>query len=135
VFELAPLVAGVNNGRQTANANNVNIPGNARAKQGLSANGQSESSNTYIVDGVYNNQNNQGLIAVLPPLEAIHEYTLETSNFLPEIGRGGAMMNVVLKSGTNQFHGQLFEFHRNAALDARNFFDRKTTLDNRRLPN
>ena len=135
VFELAPLVAGVNNARQTTNANNVNIPGNARAKQGLSANGQRESSNTYILDGVYNNQNNQGLIAVLPPLEAIQEYTLETSNFLPEIGRGGAMMNVVLKSGTNQFHGQLFEFHRNAALDARNFFDRKTTLDNRRLPN
>jgi len=58
------LVVGVNSARQTTNANNANIPGNARAQQGLSANGQRESTSTYVLDGVYNNQNNQGLIAV-----------------------------------------------------------------------
>lgn len=135
VFQLAPLTAGVNNARNTTNANNVDIPDNARAKQGLSVNGQRESANTYILDGAYNNQINQGLIAILPPLEAVQEFTLETSNFLPEIGRGGGVMNVTLKSGTNNFHGQVFEFHRNAALDARNFFDRQTRRSPRRLPN
>jgi Carboxypeptidase regulatory-like domain/TonB dependent receptor len=132
VFQLAPLTAGVNNAKPTTNANNVNIPDNARAQQGLSVNGQRESSNTYILDGVYNNQINQGLIAILPPLEAIQEFTVETSNFMPEIGRGGGVVNVTLKSGTNEIHGQAFEFHRNAALDARNFFDRTSP---RRLPN
>ncbi|OLE83183.1 MAG: hypothetical protein AUG07_08700 [Acidobacteria bacterium 13_1_20CM_2_60_10] len=132
VFQLAPLSAGVNNAKPGTNANNVDIPDNARERQGLSVNGQRENANTYILDGVYNNQINQGLIAILPPLEAIQEFTLETSNFNPEIGRGGGVMNVTLKSGTNQFHGSAFDYLRNSALDARNFFDRSPT---RRLPN
>ena len=123
VFQLAPLTAGVTSGISTINANNVDIPDNARVKQGLSVNGQMQATNTYILDGVYNNQINQGLIAVLPPLEAIQEFTVETSNFNPEIGRGGGVVNVTLKSGTNAIHGQIFEYLRNSALDARNFFD------------
>jgi hypothetical protein len=133
VFQLAPLTAGVTNGIQTINANNVDIPDNARVKQGLSVNGQMQAANTYILDGVYNNQINQGLIAILPPLEAIQEFTVETSNFNPEIGRGGGVVNVTLKSGTNGIHGQVFEFLRNSALDARNFFD--IPKGGRRLPN
>ncbi|MEW5976485.1 MAG: TonB-dependent receptor [Acidobacteriota bacterium] len=135
VFNLAPLTAGVTTGIASINANNANIPDNARASQGLSVNGQAQSANTYILDGVYNNQINQGLIAILPPLEAIQEFTVETSNFNAEIGRGGGVVNVTLKSGTNEIHGQMFEFHRNAALDARNFFDRRTAASSRRLPN
>jgi hypothetical protein len=135
VFNLAPLTAGVTSGIASINANNANIPDNARASQGLSVNGQVQSANTYILDGVYNNQINQGLIAILPPLEAIQEFTVETSNFNAEIGRGGGVVNVTLKSGTNEIHGQAFWFHRNAALDARNFFDLKTASSNRRLPN
>ena len=84
------------------------------------------------MDGVYNNQINQGLSAILPPLEAVQEFVVETSNFMPEIGRGGGVVNVTLKSGTNGFHGNAFEFLRNSALDARNFFDYTTP---RRLPN
>ena len=132
VFNLAPLTAGVTSGISTINANNVDIPDNARAQQGLSVNGQSQASNTYILDGVYNNQINQGLIAILPPLEAIQEFTVETSNFNAEIGRGGGLISVTLKSGTNEIHGNVFEFLRNSALDARNFFDRTV---GRRLPN
>ena len=132
VFQLAPLVAGVTNGIPTENANNVSIPDNARAAQGLSVNALPQSSNSYILDGVYNDQINQGLMAIIPPIEAIQEMTLETSNFRPEIGRGGGVMNVTLKSGTNKFHGEAFEFLRNSALDARNFFDYTSP---RRLPN
>ena len=132
VYQLAYLNAGVTAAIPTQNANNTSIPDNARAAQGLSVNGQRQSNNTFILDGVYNNQINQGLIAILPPLEAVQEFVVETSNFMPEIGRGGGVVNVTLKSGTNQFHGQAFEFLRNSALDARNFFDRTGP---RRLPN
>jgi hypothetical protein len=132
VYQLAYLNAGVTAAIPTQNANNTSIPDNARAQQGLSVNGQRQSNNTFILDGVYNNQINQGLIAILPPLEAVQEFVVETSNFMPEIGRGGGVVNVTLKSGTNSFHGQAFEFLRNSALDARNFFDYST---GRRLPN
>lgn len=133
VFQLAPLVAGVTNGIPWENANNTSIPDNARAQQGLAVNGTTQSANSYILDGVYNDQINQGLMAVLPPLEAIQEFTLETSNFRPEIGRGGGVMNINIKSGTNKFHGEAFEYLRNSALDARTFFDYKSAP--RRLPN
>lgn len=132
VYQLAYLNPGVTAAIPTQNANNTSIPDNGRAAQGLSVNGQRQSNNTFILDGVYNNQINQGLIAILPPLEAVQEFAVETSNFMPEIGRGGGVVNVTLKSGTNEFHGQVFEFLRNSALDARNFFDYTSP---RRLPN
>ncbi len=132
IYQLAYLNAGVTAAIPTQNANNTSIPDNARAQQGLSVNGQRQSNNTFILDGVYNNQINQGLSAILPPLEAVQEFVVETANFLPEIGRGGGVVNVTLKSGTNAFHGNAFEFLRNSDLDARNFFDYTT---GRRLPN
>jgi len=132
VYQLAYLNPGVTAAIPTQNANNTSIPDNARSQQGLSVNGQRQSNNTFILDGVYNNQINQGLSAILPPLEAVQEFVVETSNFLPEIGRGGGVVNVTLRSGTNQIHGQMFEFLRNSALDARNFFDNTAP---RRLPN
>ncbi len=132
VFQLAPLVAGVTNGIAGQNANNTSIPDNARDAQGLSVNGLVQSTNSYILDGVYDDQINQGLMALIPPLEALQEFTLETSNFRPEMGRGGGVMNMVLKSGTNQFHGVAFDYLRNSALDARNFFDYTSP---QRLPN
>ena len=131
IYQLAYLNAGVTAAIPSQNANNTSIPDNARAQQGLSVNGQRQSNNTFILDGVYNNQINQGLSAILPPLEAVQEFVVETSNFMPEIGRGGGVVNVTLKSGTNGLHGQAFEFLRNSAFDARNFFDRTT---GRRLP-
>ncbi len=131
VFQLAPLVAGVTNGIPAENANNTSIPDNARAAQGLAVNGLPQSANSYILDGVYNDQINQGLMAVIPPMDALQEFTLETSNFRPEMGRGGGVMNMTIKSGTNKFHGEAFDYLRNSALDARNFFDYESP---RRLP-
>ena len=58
-------------------------------------------------------------------VEAIREFRVLTHNFSAEYGQaGGAVIQAVTKSGTNEFHGNVFEFHRNSALDARNFFDR-----------
>ena len=68
-------------------------------------------------------------------LEGIREYRVVTNSFPAEYGMTmGSQVSIVSKGGTNTFHGSLFEYLRNSALDARNFFDRKTAADTRRLP-
>lgn len=97
---------------------------------GFSAGGQRTTQNNYLLDGVDNNtmQNaaQTGRAEVIKPsVDAIQEFKVLTSAFSAEYGRaGGGVVSVVLKSGTNQFHGTVFGFLRNEALDARNFFDR-----------
>ncbi|MBI4445323.1 MAG: TonB-dependent receptor [Acidobacteria bacterium] len=68
-------------------------------------------------------------------VEGIREFRVVTNAFSAEYGMAmGSQISIVSKSGSNEFHGSLFEFHRNSALDARNFFDRKTASNPRRLP-
>ena len=75
-------------------------------------------------------------LGVNPPLEAIQEFNIDTSTHLAEEGRGGTDIRVVLKSGSNKLHGSAFEFLRNAAFDARNYFDYEDLSGStRRLPN
>ena len=63
------------------------------------------------------------------PLEAVGEYRVVTNNASAEYGRGaGAAVQVVYRSGTNNFHGSAFEFHRNTALNANNFFNNRQGL-------
>jgi len=62
-----------------------------------------------------------------PPPDAIAEFKVQTNSMSAEFGRsGGAVLNVTIKSGTNQLHGTFYEFLRNSALDAKNFFDSPT---------
>ena len=83
--------------------------------------------NRYLVDGLDNTENHNGQgILIHPPIEAIQEINIQTSVPSAEFGRGGGNINVRLKSGTQGFHGVLFEFLRNSALDAKNFFDSPT---------
>jgi hypothetical protein len=90
----------------------------------VTVNGNRYRGNNYVLDGAMNsNSNNSGEPAIVPSIEAIEEAQVQTNNFSSEFGRGnGAVINLRTKSGTNQFHGRLWEFHRNAALNARNFF-------------
>jgi hypothetical protein len=100
--------------------------GSQNSAQGgaLSVNGAREQSNNFLLDGVDNNDLYINQYTVLPSVEAIQEFKVESSNYAAEFGRsGGAQINIALKSGTNQFHGGLFEFVRNRRLDAKNFFD------------
>ncbi len=88
------------------------------------ANGQGNSANNVQVDGVDNNNPTLGLTIYIPPAEAVQEVNISTSNYTAEFGRaGGAVVNVVTRGGTNEFHGAVFDFHRNRALRARNFFN------------
>jgi Carboxypeptidase regulatory-like domain len=89
----------------------------------LTANGQRADHNNYLLDGVDNNETNLGLAVLVPSVDAIQEFKVQTSNYSAEFGRGaGAVINVAIKSGTNQLHGTVFEFVRNDIFDSRNAF-------------
>ena len=90
----------------------------------ISVNGAREQSNDFLLDGVDNNDLYINQYSVLPSVDAIQEFKVQSGTYSAEFGRsGGAQVNVVLKSGTNQFHGSGFEFVRNRNMDAKNFFD------------
>lgn len=102
-------------------------PGSAGSVRGdfaINVNGAREDSNNFLLDGVYNGDPKLNGFAVNPPVDAIREFEVATSTYDASFGRnGGGQVNVVTKSGTNQIHGTAYEFFRNAALDARNYFD------------
>ncbi len=90
----------------------------------LSINGQRESSNGFMVNGIDVQEHMNGGTSIIPNLDSIDEFRVLTSNFDPEYGNyNGGMVTVITKGGTNRFHGDAFEFLRNTALDARGFFD------------
>ena len=98
--------------------------GNGNAGGSFVANGTRGNLNNYLLDGVDNNSNDGGGAVLRTNVDAIEEFKVQTNSYSAEFGRsGGAVINAVIKSGTNQFHGSLFEFIRNSALDARDYFE------------
>jgi hypothetical protein len=90
----------------------------------LSINGQRESSNGFLVNGIDVQEHMNGGTSLLPNLDSIEQFRVLTNNFDPEYGNyDGGMISVVSKAGSNAFHGNAFEFFRNTALDARGYFD------------
>ena len=118
---LAQVVAGVNTPQ-------ADTRGNA-ASGAFSANGERPAQNNYLLDGIDNNSNtidflNGTNFVVLPPVDAIQELKVQTSDYSAEQGRaGGAILNATVKSGANDIHGDLWEFFRNDKLDAADFFE------------
>jgi Carboxypeptidase regulatory-like domain len=109
------IMAGVTGGIDPSGDLN---PGN------LSINGQRESANGFMVDGIDVQEHMNGGTSIIPDLDSIEEFRVLTNNFDPEYGNyNGGMVTVVSKSGSNTFHGTAFEFFRNTALDARGYFD------------
>jgi len=94
------------------------------------ANGQSDSHNNNMVDGMDNNNlaGDGGDLAVRPSIDAIAEVKVDTNNYSAEVGRNaGAVINVITKSGSDTFHGSAYEFFRNDIFDARDFFTTVTS--------
>ena len=90
----------------------------------LSVNGQRENANAFMVNGSVVEDNGSNGAGAIPVLDSIQEFRLQTSTFDPEYGNfSGAVINVITKSGTNQFHGSVFEFLRNTDLDAKTYFN------------
>jgi hypothetical protein len=89
----------------------------------LSINGQRESANGFTVNGADAEETGSMAAAIVPNLDSIAEFRILSANFDAEYGKyTGGQVNVITKSGTNAFHGDIFEFLRNTDLDARNFF-------------
>ena len=76
----------------------------------------------YLLDGISINEQLFDGVILRPSVDAIQEFKVQSNSFSAEYGRGNAVLNATIKSGTNNFHGTLFEFLRNDKLDARNFF-------------
>lgn len=99
----------------------------ARGSFSLSVGGSRANSTDWLYDGIDNNELTAGGIAILPSLDAIQEFKVLTYNYSAEYGtRAGPTVLVTTKSGTDAFHGSLFEFFRNTDLDARSFFAANT---------
>jgi hypothetical protein len=118
---LAQLAAGVNTPQ-------ADTRGNA-ASGAFAANGLRPAQNNYLLDGIDNNSDTVDFLngtnfVVLPPLDAVQEFKVQTSDFSAEFGRSGAaVLNATIKSGTNELHGAAWEFFRNDKLDAADFFE------------
>jgi hypothetical protein len=98
---------------------------NASSSLQTEVNGQLRQGNNYQIEGIDDNERTGLLQILIPPLEAIQTVDVSTSNFDAELGRAsGAVTNVILKSGTNNYHGAAYEFFKSDYLNARNYFDK-----------
>ena len=126
-MQLAYLSPGVNKGPastgSTGNVQQGEIPEDERGNGSIQVNGLWATNNNYLLNGFDNNEQQIGFELIEPPIDAIQEFKVQTNNFGADIGKGGAVVNVVTKAGTNKFHGSAFEFLRNSFMDARNYFD------------
>jgi hypothetical protein len=97
---------------------------NASSSLQTNVNGMPRMGNNYQIEGIDNNERTGLLQILITPAEAIQSVSISTTNHDPELGRGtGAVTNVIIKSGTNNFHGSANEFLQNSAFDARAFFN------------
>jgi hypothetical protein len=118
---LAQLSAGVNTPQSDTRGN--------AASGAFTANGNRPSMNNYLLDGIDNNSDTVDFLngtnyVVLPPIDAIQEFKVQSTDFSAEFGRSGAaVVNATIKSGTNELHGAAWEFFRNDKLDAADFFE------------
>jgi hypothetical protein len=96
-----------------------------RGPTAYAINGQRLTDNRFLLDGIGDNENHNGLgVVIFPPIDAVEEFREQTTDADARYGRAaGGVINLVFKSGTNHYHGEVFEFLRNSALDAKNYFD------------
>lgn len=117
-INLAQVTAGANEGATNGLLSGTR-PDDRRATSSLSVNGQSDVINNQLIDGMDNNERIIGTIGVRPSIDAIAEVRIQTNSYAAEVGRAaGGVVNIISKSGTNHFHGTLYEFFRNDKLDA-----------------
>jgi hypothetical protein len=115
--------AGVQPGDFFTNANTSSSEVAIRGSYSLSVGGSRENRTDWLYDDVDNNELTAGGIAVLPSIDALNEFNVLTYNYSARYGsRAGPTVLLTSKSGSNQFHGTLFDFLRNTALNSRNYF-------------
>jgi hypothetical protein len=123
-IELVRLQPGVSAGPSNALTSGTR-PDSRRQGSSFSANGQPEGANQMLLDGLDNTAGGAGL-AMRPSVEAIAEVKVSTNVFTAEVGRTqGAVVNVITKSGTNEFRGSTFEFHHDDRFDGNDYFAKR----------
>ena len=100
-----------------------------RSDTTLSIAGGRESNNSFLVNGIETRNARFGNAGIRPSIDAIQEVKIQRSTFGAEFGRSAAIVNTTIKSGTNQWHGSLFEFFRDEKFDANDFFLNRTNRD------
>lgn len=118
-LQLATIQAGVAPRGAAVTESTPVLPG----QQTFSVNGLRPQSNNFLLDGADNNDGVLGSAASVPSPDALDEFRILTNAYSAEYGRGGgAVVNVLTRGGTNQFHGSAYDYLRNSTFDARNFF-------------
>ena len=115
---LAQLAPGANPGPPNG-LSSGGRPDDRRLTSGISINGQSDTINDWMIDGLDNNERVIGTTGIRPSIEAISEINIQSNTYTAEVGRtAGGVINIITKSGTNNFHGSAYEYFRNDVLDA-----------------
>src|SRR5262252_9249278 len=126
--DLVALIPGVASGSQIGNGGQNLLYG---VEQNFSVSGARAEGQAYLLDntniqGFWNHGSGSGVMGTTLGIEAIAEFSVLTNTYSAQFGGNGAVVNTVSKSGTNSFHGSAYEFLRNSALDAANFFENAT---------
>jgi hypothetical protein len=123
-------------GTMTPPANGfLSAPLRGQGSFGINTAGQREDTTNWLVNGINLNDNVQNQITFQPPIDTLAESKIDNSAFPAEYGRNsGAIVNLATRSGSNEYHGEAFDFFRNNALDARNFFNSAVSAAGAPLP-
>jgi hypothetical protein len=128
-LQLASLIPGATTNGPSSSQGKQRM-GGQRNSFALNVAGQRIHYNHYSLDGIENTDLNFNSYMLLPSVDALQEFNVLSGLFDAEYGRAIAQINASTKSGTNQYHGSVFEFARHSSLDAKNYFDR----DDREIP-
>ncbi len=120
--QLVYLAPGVTSGQSGENLSGASTF-NPRAGSNFNALGSQGNSNAWLVDGIMDNEYTFNTVMVQPSVESVQEFKVLTGTYSAEFGRGAGVVTTQTRSGSNEFHGSLFEFLRNSYMDARNYFN------------
>jgi hypothetical protein len=121
---LTPGVSPITTNQDTTPGIGTRVSSLSRSAFVPSVNGQPSRSNLFFVDGILDTDPFFTSFAIAPSLDIIREFNVESHNDTAEVGQAiGGIVNVITKSGTDRLHGSAYEFNRNKAVEARNFFD------------
>jgi hypothetical protein len=123
--QLVQLAPGVNSKGNGTNSTNGGYTA-GRGTSGSVVNGNPSDVGVYLFDGIQSVDADANVLLFYPPVDAIQEFKVQTSAAPAAYGGGPSIINVTYRSGTNGFHGVAYEFFRNSALDAKNYFDSPT---------
>src|SRR5688572_4374237 len=121
---LVYLTPGITPGQANENLSGASTF-NPRGASNFNALGHQANANAWLIDGIDNNEYTFNTVIIAPSVEQVREFKVLTGVFSAEFGRGAGVVSVATKSGSNLLHGTVFEYVRNDAFDARNFFVRK----------